>query len=138
MRIAVIVYIGAALAMLTTASGQANAAGEEAFVANKCGECHTTQGPAPEKTIADQLAKKGPELWYAGSKFQQPWLQKWLQDPKPIRPLKYNSLSEENPGDHPVLAAADAESITQYLMSLTSADVEAGVIKPKKRQTDIR
>ncbi|MCP4332436.1 MAG: c-type cytochrome [Gammaproteobacteria bacterium] len=132
MRIAAIVYIGTALAMLTTAFGQANAAGEEAFAANKCAECHTTQGPAPEKTIADQLAKKGPELWYAGSKFQQPWLQNWLQDPKPIRPLKYNSLSEENPGDHPVLAAADAESITQYLMSLTSADVEAGVIKPKK------
>ena len=88
MRIAVIVYIGAALVMLTTASGQANAAGEEAFAANKCGECHQTQGPATEKTIADQLAKKGPELWYAGSKFQQPWLQNWLQDPKPIRPLK--------------------------------------------------
>jgi len=132
MKIAVFVYIGAALAILTTASGKANAAGEQAFVANKCGECHLTQGPAPEKTIADQLAKKGPELWYAGSKFQQPWLQNWLQDPKPIRPLKYNSLSEENPGDHPSLAAGDAESITQYLMSLTSADVEAGVIKPKK------
>ena len=56
----------------------------------------------------------------------------WLQDPKPIRPLKYNSLSEENPGDHPALAAGDAASITEYLMSLTSADVEAGVIKPKK------
>ncbi len=132
MRIAAIVYIGTALAMLTTAFGQANAAGGEAFAANKCAECHTTQGPALEKTIADQLAKKGPELWYAGSKFQQPWLQNWLQDPKPIRPLKYNSLSEENPGDHPVLAAGDAESITQYLMTLTSADVEAGVIKPKK------
>ena len=49
MRIAVIVYIGAALAMLTTASGKANAAGEEAFVANKCGECHQTQGPASGK-----------------------------------------------------------------------------------------
>jgi len=132
MRIAVIVYIGTALAMLATAPGRAEAAGEQVFSANNCGECHITQGPAAEKTIADQLAKKGPELWYAGSKFQQPWLQNWLQDPKPIRPLKYNSLSEENPGDHPSLAAADAESITQYLMSLTSADVEAGVIKPKK------
>jgi len=58
MKIAVFVYIGAALAILTTASGKANAAGEQAFVANKCGECHLTQGPAPEKTIADQLAKK--------------------------------------------------------------------------------
>ncbi len=133
MRIAVIVSLGAVLTMLTSASGRTDpAAGEQAFSANKCGECHITQGPAQEKTIADQLAKKGPELWYAGSKFQQPWLEQWLQDPKPIRPLKYNSLSEENPDDHPKLAAGDAASIMEYLMSLTSADVEAGVIKPKK------
>jgi len=133
MRIALIVSLGVAIATLSASPVRADAAaGEQAFTANKCAECHTTQGPAQEKTIADQLAKKGPELWYAGSKFQQPWLQQWLQDPKPIRPLKYNSLSEENPGDHPVLAVGDAASITEYLMSLTSADVEAGVIKPKK------
>ena len=133
MRIALIVSLGVAIATLSASPVRADAAARElAFTANQCAECHTTQGPAQEKTIADQLAKKGPELWYAGSKFQQPWLQKWLQDPKPIRPLKYNSLSEENPGDHPKLAAGDAASITEYLMSLTSADVEAGVIKPKK------
>ncbi len=133
MRIAVIVSLGAALTMLTTASGRADsAAGEQVFSANKCGDCHITQGPAQENTIEDQLAKKGPELWYAGSKFQQPWLEKWLQDPQPIRPLKYNSLSEENPGDHPKLAAGDATPMTEYLMSLTSDEVEEGVIKPKK------
>ncbi len=133
MRIAVIVYFGMALAMLISAPGRADsAAGEQIFTANNCGECHITQGPASEKTIADQLAKKGPELWYTGSKFQQEWLQGWLQDPKPIRPLKYNSLDEENPNDHPKLAAGDAASMTEYLMGLTSADVEAGKIKPKK------
>ena len=123
MRIALIVSLGVAIATLSASPVRADAAaGELAFTANKCAECHTTQGPAQEKTIADQLAKKGPELWYAGSKFQQPWLEQWLQDPKPIRPLKYNSLSEENPDDHPKLAAGDAASITEYLMSLTSAD----------------
>ncbi len=133
MKIAVIVSLGMALAMLTSTPGRADsAAGEKAFAANNCGGCHITQGPASEKTIADQLAKKGPELWYAGSKFQQGWLQGWLQDPKPIRPLQYNSLTEENPNDHPKLAAADAASMTEYLMGLTSADVEAGKIKPKK------
>jgi len=131
MRIAVIVSLGAVVAALSAATASADS-GEQVFAANDCAGCHVVQGPAQEKTIADQLAKKGPELWYAGSKFQAPWLEQWLQDPKPIRPLKYNSLTEDNPADHPALEAADAASVAGYLMGLTSDDVEAGVIKPKK------
>jgi mono/diheme cytochrome c family protein len=122
----------ALLAVAATASRADPAAGEQVFTGNKCNDCHYTQGPATEKTIADQLAKKGPELWYAGSKFQKAWLEKWLQDPKPIRPLEYNSLTEENPDDHPKLSGADAGAVTEFLMSLVSDKVEAGVIKPKK------
>jgi mono/diheme cytochrome c family protein len=108
------------------------AAGKAAFEAANCGECHYTDGPAKEKTIADQMAKKGPELWYAGSKFQKEWLAAWLADPKEIRPLKYGSLTEKNPGGHPKLGGAEAASVTDYLMSLTSADVPSEGIKPKK------
>ena len=107
-------------------------AGKKVFGSKKCGGCHYTKGPAREKSIADQLKKKGPELWYAGSKFQKAWLGKWLQDPKPIRPMAYNSLTKKNPGNHPKLAAGDAANVTDYLMSLTSKAVKAGVIKPKK------
>jgi mono/diheme cytochrome c family protein len=130
-RIAV-ATLGAALFSLGAAPVQADpAAGGKVFQAKKCQDCHYTDGPAKEKSIADQLAKKGPELWYAGSKFQKAWLGKWLQDPKPIRPLKYNSLSEKNPGDHPKLAGPDAAAVTDFLMSLVSKDVKAGVVKPK-------
>lgn len=108
------------------------AAGQAVFAAKACTACHYTDGPAKEKTIDDQLAKTGPELWYAGSKFQQDWLQGWLQDPQPIRPMKFNSLTETNPGDHPKLGGNEAASVTEFLMSLTSDEVEAGVIKPKK------
>ncbi len=108
------------------------AAGKAAFEAKECTACHYTDGPAREKTIDDVLAKKGPELWYAGSKFQNDWLQAWLQDPQPIRPMKFNSLTEENPGDHPKLGGDEAASVTEFLMSLTTDAVEAGVIKPKK------
>ncbi|MDJ0955990.1 MAG: c-type cytochrome [Arenicellales bacterium] len=134
MRFAVIVSFGLGVAALSVTGmvGADPAAGEGVFKANNCGDCHYTQGPAQEKTIGDQMAKKGPELWYAGSKFQQPWLEQWLQDPQPIRHIKYNSVTEENPGDHPKLAAGDAASVTEFLMSLTVAEVEAGVIKPKK------
>jgi cytochrome c553 len=124
-----------AVAVMIAAAGTVQAdpaAGAAVFQDKGCHDCHYTEGPAREKTIADQLAKKGPELWYAGSKFQQPWLEAWLQDPKPIRPMKYNAVLEENPGDHPAVAADESTAITEYLMSLTSSDVEAGVIKPKK------
>lgn len=107
-------------------------ADEALFKSSGCNDCHYTIGPAQEKTIDDQLSKKGPELWYAGSKFQQPWLQAWLQDPKPIRPMAYNSLTDKNPGDHPKMDAVGAASMTGFLMSLTSADVEAGLVKPKR------
>lgn len=120
-----------AVALPRLASADA-AAGADIFQANDCQTCHYTDGPAKEKTIDDQLAKTGPELWYAGSKFQQDWLQGWLQDPQPIRPMKFNSLTETNPGDHPKLGGNEAASVTEFLMSLTSDEVEAGVIKPKK------
>ena len=119
------------LVMTATVARAAPADGEKVFKAGNCQSCHYTAGPAREKTVSDQLAKKGPELWYAGSKFQAAWLQQWLQDPKVIRPLTYNSLTETNPGNHAKLGDDDAAAVTEFLMSLTSLDVEAGVITPK-------
>ncbi len=120
-----------AAALLFFAASPSHAAGGDAiFKKNNCTSCHYTDGPAKEKTIADQLAKKGPELWYAGSKFQKDWLVAWLQQPKPIRPLKYNSLTDFNPVNHPKLSAGDAAAVADFLMTLKSHDVKPGVIKP--------
>src|SRR5574340_653746 len=127
--LAVTVSLGAAL-LVTTAPSYA--AGGDAIFKKNCASCHYTDGPAKEKTIADQLAKKGPELWYAGSKFKKDWLVAWLQNPKQIRPLKYNSLSEANKGDHPKQSAGDAAATADFLMGLTSPEVKAGVITPKE------
>jgi len=126
--LAVTVSVGAAL-LVMTAPGYA--AGGDAIFKKNCASCHYTDGPAKEKTIADQLAKKGPELWYAGSKFKKDWLVAWLQNPKQIRPLKYNSLSDVNKGDHPKQSAGDAAATADFLMGLTSAEVKAGVITAK-------
>lgn len=126
--LAVTVSLGAALLVMMTAPSYA--AGGDAIFKKDCASCHYTDGPAKEKSITDQLAKKGPEMWYAGSKFQKAWLAEWLQDPKAIRPMKYNSLTEKNKGDHPKLSKENAASVADYLMGLTSPEVKAGKIKP--------
>lgn len=133
MRLSLTITLAAAALALGAAPGLADpAAGAKVFTAKGCTGCHYTKGPAREKTIADQLAKKGPELWYAGSKFQKKWLGAWLQKPTPIRYLKFNSLTEKNPADHPKLAGGDAANVTDFLMTLTSKAVKAGKVKPKK------
>jgi mono/diheme cytochrome c family protein len=133
MRLNLAVSLGTVFLVAMTLPGKADpAAGEAVFKAKDCVACHYTDGPAKEKTIEDQLAKKGPELWYAGDKFQSEWLVAWLADPKPIRPMKFNSLSEKNAGDHPALSAEESGLMAEFLMSLTSGEVEAGVVKVKK------
>lgn len=132
-RCIVTMFIASAIIGFGVENCSADAAkGKGVFESKKCGgDCHVTQGPAAEKTFADQLKKKGPELWYAGNKFKKEWLEKWLQDPKPIRSLEYNSIEKKNPGNHPKLSKGEAGDVTDYLMSLTSKDVEAGVIQAK-------
>ena len=58
MRLASTISLAAAV-LFAASAGQANAsAGEKLFTDNNCNGCHYTQGPAQEKTIDDQLAKK--------------------------------------------------------------------------------
>ena len=75
MRFLIVTATGVAFALGQGAPALADTtAGKTAFAAKGCNACHYTDGPAKEKTIDDQLAKKGPELWYAGSKFQKKFL----------------------------------------------------------------
>jgi len=108
-------------------------AGKEQFEKSNCQVCHDTRGPAWEESVDDQLSKKGPELWYAGSKFNKPWLETWLASPSPIRPMQYNSILKKNAGNHVALDAAGAKAVADYLMSLTSDAVAVGKITPKAR-----
>src|SRR3989304_1193321 len=121
----------ALLSVLLPSLAEAGATeGKKVFNDKKCVSCHQVEGPAMEKTIKDVLAKKGPELWYSGSKFKAGFLEGWLRDPKPIRPMKYYSITEKNQGDHPRLTAAEARDVAGYLMGLKSPAVKPAGIKP--------
>lgn len=104
--------------------------GMRVFNSNKCGTCHQIKGPSRDKTIGDRLKRKGPELWYSGSKFAPGFLAGWLSDPTPIRPLEFNSLTEKNKNVHPRLSRAEADQVAAYLMSLKSAEVGPLGIRP--------
>ncbi len=108
-------------------SGQA---GEKVFKAKGCGRCHSVRKPVG-LTRAGFLAQKGPDLWYAGTKFQPGFLSSWLAAPKPIRPLAYNSLVKKNKADHPRLAVSGAKAVASWLMTLKAPGLLAPVgIRP--------
>lgn len=117
--------------------------GKALFEAKKCGECHKIAGPAP-KTIAEAMARKGPDLFYAGSKFKGDWLIKWLQKPDRLRPaglLFLNHVKSGPGGDevdegslkpHPALSADEAKAVGSYLMSLKDQGLKSGLLSDAK------
>jgi cbb3-type cytochrome oxidase cytochrome c subunit len=87
----------------------------------KCSECH--------RMSKNGTQKKGPDLFYAGNKFQASWLEQYLQAPEAIR----NTGGTRDPNflkgvpesiqKHPVLSKKDAKHITQELMAITLFDL---------------
>src|SRR3989338_211575 len=100
----------------------------------KCGSCNKMQGPQ-DKTIADVLKRKAPDLFYAGSKFKTEWLEKFLQKPTIIRPagtVYLNNIKKDEIGDVKPCAsnvsAKEAHEVTEYLMTLKEPTMKTGVI----------
>lgn len=88
---------------------------------HECSSCHRF-------SVEDSLeTHKAPDLFYAGNKFQQPWLKKFLQNPVVVRKAGVSTdpdfLKKESTLPHPVLAKNDASEMADYLMSLTLSDL---------------
>lgn len=120
-------WLPAVLAAL--ALGHAPAVAASFDLRGQCGTCHALQRPAAP-SIERIQTRAGPDLWYAGDKFNAEWLAGWLQGPKPIRPAGYPYFrtikagpdhDEPDPAlikPHPALSAADAAAAAQALMLL--------------------
>lgn len=95
-----------------------------------CGACHALTAPESD-LLSERMTRKGPPLYYAGSKYNSHWLKAWLQKPIRIRPGgeffgNYTVVTDE--GDvideallisHPVLNLPTATAFSQQLMTLT-------------------
>lgn len=96
---------------------------------DQCSSCHDLNGPAAT-TVSDLRSRKGPDLFYAGNKYNADWLGQWLQSPSRIRPAGNFFLDHIKPGakhdeidtstlkPHMALKAEDAVAVTKTLMSL--------------------
>lgn len=134
-----------AIALSTTVLSAWAGPGQD-LLAKQCISCHAVAKP-DNASLDRLLERKAPDLYYAGSKFNEEWLQAWLQNPTVLRPagVMYSKVvkakdgaadvidSSKIPG-HPKLSKQDAELATKALMALKGEDglVEKGAFKNGK------
>jgi hypothetical protein len=96
----------------------------------KCSECH--------RLSKDGNEKSGPDLFYAGNKFQASWLKQYLQNPMTIRiaggtgdPGFLKGI-QANSQKHPALSKKDAGQVTKELMALMLLELpeEVDLLEP--------
>jgi len=126
-------------------NGRAIALDGMAIMQNKCVSCHNVAGPAPG-TFTELLERKAPDLFYAGSKFNRPWLFEWLQNPTAIRPagvMFLNHIVNQDGKDQideatvklcaSKLSVEEAEGVTDFMMTLTDPAMKTGIIDPTQK-----
>jgi len=110
-----------ALLFCTSAFAE-SAAGLKVMEKNECASCHQL---TRHETAG--MWRKGPALYYAGSKYNQRWLKEWLQHPKQIRPSGMFYLDHVESGrsrdmvrktsfdEHVRLTAIEADQVASIL-----------------------
>jgi len=131
------------LSLLATVTSPALvSAGEHGtkILQQQCISCHNLKGPSVS-TLADLWQRKGPDLFYAGNKYNQSWVEAWLQKPKRIRPAGMFYIDHIKPGPkrdlvdestlkgHIKLNAADAKAVASALADLKA---NSALIKAEK------
>jgi mono/diheme cytochrome c family protein len=97
----------------------------------QCGDCHRLSAPeAGARDVSDWEARKGPDLFYAGTKYRADWLRAWLSSPARIRPAGLHPerhvrtmdgadvLDERTLEPHPAVPPAQIDAIVEALGKL--------------------
>ena len=80
------------------------------LVQNTCAQCHRFEGQ-PES----RFNLKAPDLMWAGSKYQRPWLIRWLTGKEaPLYAKGYRWDQDQKPATHTTVSPAEAEAIADY------------------------
>ncbi len=103
-----------------------------------CNSCHRLSAGETEKIFA------GPDLHYAGNKFQPEWLKKFLEKPEIIRPAGFitdSAYMKEAPANippHPSFSEEDAGTLAQDLMSLKVSPQKKEPVIPESLSKGLR
>jgi len=136
----------------------ATASAAETLVRAQCVACHQLeQAGSPDLDPAERALRLAPPLYYAGNKYRQDWLARWLADPARLWPAGYFSPAHTVTGpdgdtvdktslhEHLRLSARDAEEVAAYLMSLrgkddlaAEVDYEPATVAMRMGQLDFR
>lgn len=129
--------------LIAPSAGLAGSGNE--ILKSQCASCHAIGKPT--SIGLDHIwQRKAPDLYYAGSKFNKPWLAKWLQNPTRIRAAgemyskhvkgsdKEDVVDESSLLTHLKLTKDDAEAVTESLMAMTAPDgmIERNAFKGEK------
>jgi mono/diheme cytochrome c family protein len=80
------------------------------LIQQACVQCHRLEGKAESR-----FNLRGPDLIWAGSKYQRPWLIRWLTGKEtPLYAKGYRWDLSEGPVKHPAVTEAEANSIADY------------------------
>lgn len=142
--------IGVVLSAIATLAAVFNspaslAVDADKILQQKCVQCHDLTGPGPS-TLKELWAQKGPNLSYAGNKYKQEWLEKWLTAPSRIRPAgmyygdhikpgpEHDVVDETTLSKHIALGVDEARAVAESLMlrKARSELIKPGSYKPGK------
>lgn len=139
------IFISSIAGALITCGVTSTVLAADGILETQCAACHALK--PPEKLDLDRLWKRrGPDLYYAGSKFNRPWLEQWLQNPARIRPggvlytkhvkagEKEDVIDEAGLQPHMKLSATDAVAVAGALMALKAPEtlIPHGAFKGEK------
>jgi len=80
------------------------------LIQQACVQCHRLEGKPDSR-----FNLRAPDLIWAGSKYQRPWLIRWLTGKEaPLYAKGYRWDLSEEPVKHPVVSESDAEAIAEY------------------------
>src|SRR5690348_17952249 len=83
------------------------------LIQQACIQCHRLEGQADSR-----FTLRAPDLIWAGSKYQRPWLIRWLTGKEaPLYAKGYRWDLSEGPVKHPVVTETEANAIVDYFRS---------------------
>jgi len=87
-----------------------NQSSAKELIEQSCVQCHRIEGQADTR-----FNLKAPDLIWAGSKYQRPWLIRWLTGKEaPLYARAYRWDLKEGPSKHPIVTETEANAIANY------------------------